>query len=282
LKLKADDIIHPEHEAHVCYHRILRYYTIMHDHDFYEFFLILSGSVIHIVNGIKQVLQPGSLVFIRPTDQHSYERYNNEEVEILNINFRISVIEETLRYLGSGFRAERLLEPAHPPMKQIAKSGMQSIVQLSENILSLPPNQVQEYRSACRWLLVQFFMEQFGPGMGRKPTQGPKWLEKLQTDMKRADCFVEGVAAIYRLSPVSPEHLCRTIKQHFGCTPTEWVNDLRLSYAAELLRSGDNKIVHICMECGFHNLSHFYSCFKKRYKMTPAQFRRENAKSLIP
>lgn len=282
MKLKADDLIRPDHEALVCYHRILRYYTILHDHDFYEFFLILSGTVTHIVNGVKQVLTPGNLVFIRPADRHSYERHNQEEVELLNINFSQSVIEETLCYLGGGFHAERLLEPEEPPARQIAKPDIQAIVQASENILALAPDRVEEYRTLCRGLLVQFFTAYFGPVGAKTSSAGPKWLEQLRTDMRKADRFVEGLPAVYRLSPVSPEHLCRTIKQIYGCTPTEWVNDLRLAYAAELLRSGDKKIVHICMECGFHNLSHFYACFKKRYRMSPARYRRENTRSLIP
>ncbi|MBP3964632.1 AraC family ligand binding domain-containing protein [Paenibacillus lignilyticus] len=104
LRLSADGLIDAEFETEFYYHRKLQYWTIVHDHeDFYECFLITEGSVYHLVNGVKQLMTEGMFTFIRPTDTHSYERYGDEEVELLNINFRSSMVEEAFAYLGEGF-----------------------------------------------------------------------------------------------------------------------------------------------------------------------------------
>ena len=41
-----------------------------HNHDFFEFFLVESGKVIHQINGFQEILRPGDLRFILPGDTH--------------------------------------------------------------------------------------------------------------------------------------------------------------------------------------------------------------------
>ena len=44
--------------------------TDLHNHNFYEFFIITKGSVFHEINGETSVLKTGMLYFIRPEDCH--------------------------------------------------------------------------------------------------------------------------------------------------------------------------------------------------------------------
>ena len=44
----------------------------LHMHEFYEVFYVVHGQAMHEVNGSAQVVGEGSLVFIRPDDQHCY------------------------------------------------------------------------------------------------------------------------------------------------------------------------------------------------------------------
>ena len=46
----------------------------LHDHDYYEIFLVLDNSVVHYVNGVYQELCRGTLVFIRPKDLHTFAK----------------------------------------------------------------------------------------------------------------------------------------------------------------------------------------------------------------
>ena len=43
----------------------------MHSHDFFEFFLVKRGTIHHQVNSRTELLKPGTLVLIRPKDEHS-------------------------------------------------------------------------------------------------------------------------------------------------------------------------------------------------------------------
>ena len=56
----------------------------MHDHDFFEFFLVESGNVVHRINGETEILRPGDLRLILPRDTHQLVPEKGKEFEPTN------------------------------------------------------------------------------------------------------------------------------------------------------------------------------------------------------
>ncbi len=73
---------------------------------------------------------------------------------------------------------------------------------------------------------------------------------------------------------ISPQYLSKIFKRIFEAGFSEYLADIRLRYAAKLLEETDKSITEICFECGFGNLSHFLRSFKKKYRLTPREFRK--------
>lgn len=72
---------------------------------------------------------------------------------------------------------------------------------------------------------------------------------------------------------ISPQYLSKIFKQIFEVGFSDYLTDIRLKHAADLLRKTDLPVTEICFECGFGNLSHFLRSFKKKYGLTPKEFR---------
>ena len=72
-----------------------------HAHNFYEYFFIKSGAVIHIVNGKQEKLSVGDLVFIRQNDFHGYKLINKCDCEVINVSFTSEIFESICAFLGS-------------------------------------------------------------------------------------------------------------------------------------------------------------------------------------
>ena len=71
----------------------------------------------------------------------------------------------------------------------------------------------------------------------------------------------------------SQSHFMRWFKKMTGQGFTAYLNDHRLNLAAELLRITDATVLDIAGRVGFDNLSYFNRLFKRRYGMTPREYR---------
>ena len=70
------------------------------------------------------------------------------------------------------------------------------------------------------------------------------------------------------------EHLFR---QHARSSIRELIRDQRLTAAAKLLRSTDERVSAICFMVGFQDVANFNHAFKKRFGVSPREYRRRDA-----
>lgn len=94
--------------------------------------------------------------------------------------------------------------------------------------------------------------------------------EKIESHLED-DLSLESLA---KESGYSPAHFLRMFRAATGLTPHQYVLELRLRRAQACLRQGRSSIVDVSLACGFSSQSHMTSVFRKRFEMTPAQFRR--------
>ena len=64
------------------------------------------------------------------------------------------------------------------------------------------------------------------------------------------------------------------MKKYKGMTVSEFVNDLRLHYIANMLRCSNHTVAQIVFASGFNNISWAAECFRKKYGMTMGAFRK--------
>ncbi len=83
---------------------------------------------------------------------------------------------------------------------------------------------------------------------------------------------LEKVAEIANLHPAA---FCRFFKEKSGKPLSEYVNDLRISYACRLIIEGKLSVSQISYESGFNNLSNFNRTFKKHTGLAPTQYFQE-------
>lgn len=75
---------------------------------------------------------------------------------------------------------------------------------------------------------------------------------------------------------ISQNHLIHLFRQQFHMTPTEYINQLRVQKAIDLLINTDINILNIALLCGFGSLSNFYEFFKRQAKLTPSKYRKQS------
>lgn len=74
---------------------------------------------------------------------------------------------------------------------------------------------------------------------------------------------------------VSPNYLSRFFNKYLGTTITEYLLNLRMQAAVELLNNSSDSITEIAMKTGFPSATTFIRKFKQHYDVTPRQYQKE-------
>lgn len=74
----------------------------------------------------------------------------------------------------------------------------------------------------------------------------------------------------------SPNYIGVVFKKDTGRTLTEYLKDIRLERARDMLRNPANRIGEVASRVGYPNVSYFCSLFKKKYGVNPGEYK-ENA-----
>ncbi len=73
-------------------------------------------------------------------------------------------------------------------------------------------------------------------------------------------------------------HFSRVFSAHRGLSPMEELSRIRVERAAELLRTGRQRVADVAFACGYGSLSAFNAAFKARTGLAPGAYRRKKSK----
>jgi AraC-like DNA-binding protein len=90
-------------------------------------------------------------------------------------------------------------------------------------------------------------------------------------------CFSEPLvtAVLAREASLSPWHFHRLFTQAFGCTPHDFLSQLRIDCAKRLLASGSYSVTDTCIAVGYSSLGSFSRKFTAAVGRAPQDYRRE-------
>lgn len=239
----------------------------VHTHDFAELFWVESGAGLHRINGEFQRLEPGTVVFIRPRDCHTFNSRLSSELRMVNIAFPL----RDLQWFQQRYDA-RLLpwRAGHLPCAEtLPKSALVRLNNVVAEIMHGPLTTLE-----LDYLLISVLRE-----VGKKQSPIPSgalpgWLiQAIQAVRSNPELLAGGCEGFVALCQKSREHVCRTVRDRLGISPSELVNRCRLDHAAFLLQDPERTIVEVALESGFGNVSYFYRRFRECFGRTPGELR---------
>lgn len=245
-----------------------------HYHDYFELFLLLEGETTHLVNEQRLSIGKGTLVFIRPSDVHDYAVRRGKSFSMLNITFTAETAEAMISYLGDGFPSQSLLSSKLPPQVTLDEEELDYVLTHMTTIRTIDERDYGRVQTSLRILIFRILTRFFARYGEENVTDTPVWLEALCEEMKRNENFTYGIERILEISKKSREHLSRSMKKYKGVTLSEFVNDLRLRFIANMLKNSNHGIADIVFESGFGNISWASELFKKKYGTTMREYRK--------
>ena len=238
----------------------------IHDHDFYEIFLV-SNPTMHFINGKTERLERGTLVFIKPSDIHGILYDEDRNSEIINFTFSNRLMGLILEFLDI---SRTFVDNMKRNKIMLDEFETQRLSEKLNGLTSNANPDVTGVRCVLFGLAAMFLNKTVS-----EEKTFPKWFENMCGAMREKENFCAGSQRLTELSGRSREYISRSMKKYLGITPTEFVNDLRLNYAASQIVNTDKNITDICLEAGFYSISWFNKMFLKKYSISPKEFRKK-------
>ena len=110
-----------------------------------------------------------------------------------------------------------------------------------------------------------------GSRIGRRP---PPWLNEARDLLHARPGQSLRLSEVAEVIGVHPVHLTRTFRIHYGVTVGAYLRNLRLEQAARALADSTSTIADIAAQAGFYDQSHFTRTFKRKFSLTPQEYRR--------
>lgn len=235
----------------------------LHTHDYAEIFWISSGTGQHLGEKEEISIRKGELCIVHPQVVHRFG--SHETMTLLNVGFPARVYEMMVKVYNSVQLTHSSRLPQH---YTVSENGLIELNRALNELVASPNEPVYLWRFIARCMCVL---------AGKKdhlPADAPEWLRKACQQIRQPEHAKSGVSAFVKLAGRSPEHVSRFTRKWTGMAPREIVQEARLGLVARELALTDKSILEITLDAGFENLGHCYKCFREKYGMPPAEYRR--------
>ena len=249
-----------------------------HWHNEMEIIYIKKGHGIVTLDLDTYYVEDGDIIIVLPGQLHSISQLEQYTMEYENIIFStdmfISKYSDTVEteffipFISGQIEFSHLVTKEDNIYQSLA-----DCLNRADNICSTFP---KGYKLALKGYLFEFFYIIFNNSREIKEIKSSKNLDKLKDVIKYIETNYHNpitIDEIAGISGFSASHFMKFFKKTTGSSFVDYLNDYRLSMAARMLISSEENIIDVATACGYENLSYFNRIFKKKYEMTPSEYR---------
>lgn len=134
---------------------------------------------------------------------------------------------------------------------------------------------------SLRLRLLELFVSTFGQDLAsQQPEPGQRQdarlrLRQFLDQLVGSDLVALNFSSLALQMRCTPRHLSRTFHEVVGMSFRDKQSELRLVRARELLATTQSKVLHVALDSGYQSASFFNQKFKRRFGVSPGQWRKQ-------
>ena len=253
-----------------------------HWHPEMEIQIILKGSAEYIVNGETYLVSEGSAIYIGPEAVHMATALSAHTV-----GYDIVLLPQFLISLMQTAQCEQFAVPLaiHRPAAQVISPESKEGNVILESLKRMYYTESSHYGyelflmenllAIWRNLIMIFPKDSEGTYDNGKVLREKRMKDMLGYIQKNYPNAIT-ITDIAASANISKSECFRCFAELSQLSPIEYVNQYRLTQAAQLLRTTAQSVSDICYLTGFNSSSYFTKKFKDYYKMTPKDYRSQH------
>jgi len=261
----------------------------MHSHAFWEIVYVYEGAaLIHTDTGMKK-LYPGNFVLLKPNTTHSItllQENTKASMWMCDCIFTQNYFNQVMREFFeqkelSCYTLYNILTNKETLSIKLSDDNAQNI----KHLLWMLAHEYNHYTVGSDVIMKHALMDLF-VYITRLYEYETANLSNVVSKSHEIDELAKYIRSnfSYNLSldflaqhmNLSREYLCRYFKKHMGKTISEYLLEVRMEKAKQMLRTTSYSISDICEYCGYSSISNFQKAFKKVTGVSPSSYRKHN------
>lgn len=244
-----------------------------HSHaDYWEFSIILDGEANHYINGSRDILTKGTLYYQTTQDYHSLRYRGKKNLRYLNILAKEKSLLNLLNAMSPTF-ADFLLKGKHSYV--LPEHIILRVEEILHKANMLSSKQYETHNKlilSALLLILQFLYTKH-----IEPFQSyEEWEELLNDAMQSKEFLFYKIPDLCAKLNYSKSQLNRVFQKRYNLSPHDFLINYKFRYARNLLSHSKMKIIDIATQVGYKNLSQFNATFKRKFGLTPSEYRKIN------
>lgn len=254
----------------------LLHHIPVHWHEFFELGFFTTGGGSQVLNGKKSDLRRGTFFLLTPADFHELTPDEGEICHHYNLIFSDEAIRESLYPLL--FHENRVLQ---------CELNEGKCVEIEAEYIKIK-NELNQGQIASNLMIQNAFERIIIEFIRETSAQNQKQINQVnsqsETDqlMHRAISYIQlhfreelSLKDAASQAKLSPNYFSHMFQSYTGIPFQNYLQNLRLQFAASLLRVSNLSVTEICFASGFSTLNHFERIFKSKFGKSPRGYREE-------
>ena len=253
-----------------------------HSHLFYEFVYIDRGFSTHYYNETTSLLTPGDVFGIRPGDVHGYIYPKN--TILYNCLFKAEALQSEIERICElpgvclilGEKNPSVWKRVHldPIKRKYALDYLDSMIIECET-------KDHGWELKLKSLLIEFlilFSRAYVSGYTTEESGEyiyAKYIYKALANIENNFDHAVMIEDIAYSTGLSTDYFSRMFRQFTGFSPLEYIKNVRLAKAVELLSRSDMSVSEVAEKVGFEDPGYFARQFKQTLGMSPSTYQKE-------
>ena len=236
-----------------------------HWHNEYEFLICVDGEATHMLNSRKYTMKKGDVVLMSPTDYHLFLYDEGQTISYKRLKFKHTFYN---KYLKDIFNFNDL-----PYIITVKDETYDKLVKILDLFMKEAEcSNVDRRKLMCTNCIIEAMAlvsrekdENIVDNSVIDPVKAA--MSYVQKNFKN-NISVKDIADAVKYSQ---NYLSVLFIKTIGISCKNYLMDVRLDYAYNLIKYSNVSMKIVCVESGFNSLSYFSNAFKAKYGMSPKQ-----------
>jgi AraC-like DNA-binding protein len=260
-----------------------------HYHPEIEILHCIKGKGTNFIGNSIRYIEEGELLLLgknlphtRQRDREYYHLHPNENPESIVVQFRDDFLGENFFNLREFNHIRTILDQATLGLKffgetlKLATNRLNAIVSMDATAAVLELLRILDMLARSDEF-IKLNSVNYVIDAHEKSAQKINRVYHFTIEHFREPISLDQVAA---LTDHSPAAFCRYFKTRTRKSYFQYLTEIRIGYACELLREGNMDVTRVCFASGFNNLSNFHKQFKKVMRITPSEYRHQSLRKV--